>query len=123
MRTTFSGTASIVGTVTVSSVTAALPTGANAIGAITTLGLSASVTSSQVTVTASATQIFGAGASAIFREVTNPTTTTIYLGTSAVTTASGHFFAGPSAFDMQFNSAALFGIVTTGSVTVSTIGW
>jgi hypothetical protein len=90
---------------------------------VSSLGLSASVTSSQVTITASATQLFASGASIIFRQVTNPTTTTIYLGASGVTTGNGHIIPGPAAFDMQFNSAALFGIVTTGSVTVSTIGW
>ena len=119
----FTGTVTISSNVTVSSIVAALPTGTNTIGAFSTLGQSASFTTGQVTITASATQIFAVNASTIFREVTNPTTTTLYLGTAGVTTGNGHILPGPAAFDMQFNSAALYGIVTTGSVTVSTIGW
>lgn len=88
---------------------------------------SAGFTTSQVIITSTvtATQIFASGASIIFREVTNPTASnaTIFLGSSAVTTTSGHFCVGGSAVDWNNNSAAIFAVTATGSVTVSTMGW
>ena len=94
-------------------------------GVIATVGTSASVTSSQITVTASATQIFAINVNQIFREVVNPTTSTasIWIGAAGVTTTTGLEVPVATAFDMNFNTAALFGICSTGSVTVSTIGW
>lgn len=86
---------------------------------------SASFVTAQITITATATPIFAVSTSIFFREVTNPTgsNATVFIGGAGVTVTTGHFLPGAAAFDQQYNSAALFGIVATGSVTVSTIGW
>jgi len=90
-----------------------------------TVATATSFTTSQVTVTTSATALFAFNASTVFREVTNPLTSsvTVYLGVTGVTTASGHALLGATAFDMDNQAAALYGIVSTGSVVVTTIGW
>jgi hypothetical protein len=131
VSTTSSGTGSFSGTVSVSntvSVTGSISvsnTASVTFSAVAaTLGQSATFTTSQVTVTASATQLFASGASVNFREVLNPSTVSIFIGsTSSLTTTSGHYLLGSSAFDQQFNSSAMWGITSTGSVTVSTAGW
>lgn len=93
--------------------------------AVTTIAISGSLTTSQVTITATATPIFAININQIFREVVNPTTSTasIWVGASGVTTTTGLEVPVATAFDMSFNTAALYGICSTGSVTVSTIGW
>jgi hypothetical protein len=119
----------------VSAIAGALPTGSNVLGTVTVSGItnavtanpttSASWTTSQVTVTAGATQIIAASVGTLFKEIINPTTSnaTVFVGTSAVTTGSGHFLIGGSAMDWSNHSGAIFGISATGSVTVSTMMW
>ena len=81
----------------------------------------------QVTVTSGGapTLLFAQSASIIFREVTNPTSSNaaVFLGLVGVTVTTGHYLPGATAFDQGNNSAALYGLAATGSVTVSTIGW
>lgn len=88
---------------------------------------SAAFVASQITITSggAATAIFAISASTIFREVTNPTASnaTVFLGPVGVTVTTGHYLPGGWAFDQQYNSAALYGVALTGSVTVSTFGW
>lgn|SRR5512135_1644618 len=125
---TVSTTGSSIASVTVSNTVSVTFSGAiNA--TVTTVTVSniaqtATFTTSQVTVTASATQLFASGASVNFREVLNPSTVSIFIGsTSSLTVTTGHYLLGSSALDFQFNSSAVWGITSTGSVTVSTIGW
>ncbi len=78
----------------------------------------------QVTVTASATQLFALNGSPNFREVANPnTTSTVFIGPAGVTITTGHALRPNSVFDMAANAGALFGVVSTGSITCTTIGW
>lgn len=88
---------------------------------------SAAFVTNQVTITSSTTVtlIFATGSSLIFREVTNPTSSnaSIFIGPVGMTVTTGHFIPGATAFDQAYNSAALYGLSATGSVTVSTIGW
>ena len=89
---------------------------------------SASFVTNQITVTSTtvSTLIFAQSASVIFREVTNPTSSNaaVFIGsTSSMTITTGHYLPGGVAFDQQNNSAALYAVAATGSVTVSTIGW
>jgi hypothetical protein len=130
VSTTSSGTGSFSGTVSVSntvSVTVSnFPATQTVSGtvSVSNIAQSASFVTAQVTVTASATQLFASGASVNFREVLNPSTVSIFIGsTSSMTTTTGHYLLGSSAFDQQFNSSAMWGITSTGSVTVSTAGW
>jgi hypothetical protein len=144
VSTTSSGTGSFSGTVSVSNtvsvtvsnfpatqtvsgtVTASVPNPVTVSGtvSVSNIAQSASFVTAQVTVTASATQLFASGASVNFREVLNPSTVSIFIGnTSSLTTTTGHYLLGSSAFDQQFNSSAMWGVTTTGSVTVSTAGW
>ena len=88
---------------------------------------SAAFVVNQITVTSggAATAIFAISTSTIFREVTNPTSSNvaIFLGPVGVTVTTGHYLPGATAFDQQYNSAALYAVALTGSVTVSTMGW
>src|SRR5690348_12706930 len=74
---------------------------------------SAAFVTNQITITATATPIFATSASILFREVTNPTSSNaaVFLGGSGVTITTGHYLPGAAAFDQQYNSAALYGIV------------
>lgn len=119
-------TAVVTNTVsTTGSITASISGSISGSVTVTTVGTSASFTTSQVTITATATPIFAININQIFREVVNPTTSTasIWVGASGVTTTTGLEVPVATAFDMSFNTAALYGITATGSVTVSTIGW
>lgn len=131
---TGSVTASITGSVTVSSIVATasvlvtnFPNPQTVSGTVTAnppLAGTTSLTTSQVSVTLSATQLFAVSSQTTFRQVSNSSTaTTIYLGTSAVTTTSGYAL-GPSAFFvMENNSSPLYGIVAATTTSVFLMGW
>ena len=137
VTSSITGSVTVSGTVAVSSVpnpvtvsgTVTVSTVSNPVTVSGTVNptTSASFATNQVTVTSggAATQIFAINTSTIFREVINPTASnaTVFLGTSGVVATVGHFLPGGAAFDQGYNSAALYGIAATGSVTVSTIGW
>ena len=123
----------VSGTVTVSGITATasvlvtnFPASQTVSGTVTTTPvLATTFTTSQVSITESATQIFAAAALTTYRAVTNTSTASIvYLGTSAVTTTSGYPLGPGQVFSMANQSGALFGIVgALATTSIGTFGW
>lgn len=109
---TGSVTSSITGTVTVN-------------GTVTsTYTVSTSLVTAQVSVTTASTLLFATGSFGSFRQVRNTSTTSaVFIGVVGVTITTGHSVPAGATFDMERLSAPLYGIVSTGSEVVTTIGW
>jgi hypothetical protein len=88
-----------------------------------TASVTSTFTTSQVSVTTSATALWALNASPTFREVVNLSSSIVYIGTGAVATTSGHAVVGGTAFSMQSNTGAMSAVVTSGTATVTLIGW
>lgn len=88
---------------------------------------SAAFAATQVSVGSTATSILSArtgvaGTGRVSATVTNTTTTAIYLGGAGVTTSTGQLLPGIVGASVTINTtAAIFGIVATGSATVTAL--
>lgn len=76
-------------------------------------------TTSQVSVAATATQILAAYSAKTPREIKNISAVTVFVGAAGVTTTTGHALLANEAFTPWW-TGAVFGIVATGTATVTT---
>ena len=107
--------------------TGATPAGTNNIGYMSLSPGAAAIAPAQVSVTSAATSIAAArtgvpGTGRVSVTITNTTTTAIYIGGSGVTTSTGALLPGIVGASLTLNTtAAVYGIVATGSATVTEI--
>ena len=82
-------------------------------GSVTTTASTwSTVTSGQVAVTNSSTQIVAASASRKFIEIMNFNSAALYIGPTGVTTANGHYIAAGAAFTTEASicTGAIYGV-------------
>lgn len=95
-------------------------TNGNVLGNCPTLGQGATATTAQVSCGVSSTALLPASTTNVKRFVSNTSASTVFIGASGVTTATGYAIPAGQQFDASQFSGALF-CVAAGATTVSTI--
>ena len=78
----------------------------------------ATLSTGQVSVGTAATQIIGANTNRYEVVITNPSTVTVYVGGSGVSTTTGHAIPAGGSITLK-STAAIYGVVATATQTVT----
>ena len=105
------------GSITIDGTVTTTPSGVQDINTAT----SSTITTGQVTVSTSATLIIAANSSRRSVVVRNTGSTDMYIGASGVTTATGFLVKASEAFTVDRSTAAIYGVVASGTTTTNYI--